>query len=148
MYKRQVLQGVDNVYEIDEIRPVIDVAAGLAGKTYGAPGADGNAHPDDVRLRVVADHVRSSLMLIGDGVVPGNEGRGYVLRRMLRRAVRSMRLLGYEEPALPALLPVSMEKMSRSYPELRTDFARIGAIAYAEEAVSYTHLTLPTSDLV
>ena len=57
------------------------------------------SHPDDVRLRVVADHVRSSLMLIGDGVTPGNEGRGYVLRRMLRRAVRSMRLLGFDEPA-------------------------------------------------
>ncbi len=142
-----VLQGVDNVYEIDEIRPVIDVAAGLAGKAYGAPGADGNAHPDDVRLRVVADHVRSSLMLIGDGVVPGNEGRGYVLRRMLRRAVRSMRLLGYEEPALPALLPVSMEKMSRSYPELRTDFARISAIAYAEEEAFRRTLTSGTTIL-
>ena len=143
-----VLQGVDNVYEIDEIRPVIDVAAGLAGKTYGAPGAaDGSTHPDDVRLRVVADHVRSSLMLIGDGVVPGNEGRGYVLRRMLRRAVRSMRLLGYEEPALPALLPVSMEKMSRSYPELRTDFARIRAIAYAEEEAFRRTLTSGTTIL-
>jgi alanyl-tRNA synthetase len=79
-------------------------------KTYGAhsgPGA-AQAHPDDVRLRVVADHVRSSLMLIGDGVTPGNEGRGYVLRRMLRRAVRSMRLLGYADPCLPELLPVSL----------------------------------------
>ena len=72
-------------------------------------------------------------MLIGDGVTPGNEGRGYVLRRMLRRAVRSMRLLGYDDPALPHLLPVSMERMSKSYPELRTDFGRISTIAYAEE---------------
>ncbi len=130
-----VLQGVDNVYEIDEIRPVIEVAAQLTGKSYGAHSGKGlaSAHPDDVRLRVVADHVRSSLMLIGDGVVPGNEGRGYVLRRMLRRAVRSMRLLGLSEPCLPHLLPVSMEKMSQSYPELRSDFARISAIAYAEE---------------
>ena len=91
------------------------------------------SHPDDVRLRVVADHVRSSLMLIGDGVTPGNEGRGYVLRRMLRRAVRSMRLLGYEDPCLPELLPVSVERMKQSYPELGTGFDRISQIAYAEE---------------
>ncbi len=130
-----ILQGVDNLYEIDEVYPVIDKAAELTGKSYGAHSghAAAESHPDDVRLRVVADHVRSSLMLIGDGVVPGNEGRGYVLRRMLRRAVRSMRLLGFEEPALPHLLPVSMERMSQSYPQLRTDFGRISAIAYAEE---------------
>ena len=130
-----VLQGVDNLYEIDEVYPVLDRAAELTGKVYGAhSGRDAStSHPDDVRLRVVADHVRSSLMLIGDGVTPGNEGRGYVLRRMLRRAVRSMRLLGFEDPALPHLLPVSMERMSKSYPELRTDFARISQIAYAEE---------------
>ena len=91
--------------------------------------------PDDVRLRVVADHVRSCLMLIGDGVTPGNEGRGYVLRRMLRRAVRSMRLLGWSESsrACPQLLPVSMERMSATYPELRRDFERISRVAYAEE---------------
>ena len=130
-----ILQGVDNLYEIDEVYPVLDKAAELTGKIYGAnSGRDaGHSHPDDVRLRVVADHVRSSLMLIGDGVTPGNEGRGYVLRRMLRRAVRSMRLLGYDDPALPHLLPVSMERMSKSYPELRTDFGRISTIAYAEE---------------
>ncbi len=130
-----ILQGVDNLYEIDEVYPVIDAAAELTGKVYGAHSghAATQSHPDDVRLRVVADHVRSSLMLIGDGVVPGNEGRGYVLRRMLRRAVRSMRLLGFEAPALPHLLPVSMERMCRSYPQLRTDFARISQIAYAEE---------------
>jgi alanyl-tRNA synthetase len=72
-------------------------------------------------------------MLIGDGVTPGNEGRGYVLRRMLRRSVRSMRLLGYEDPCLPELLPVSLERMSNSYPELATGFDRIAQIAYAEE---------------
>ena len=72
-------------------------------------------------------------MLIGDGVTPGNEGRGYVLRRLLRRAVRSMRLLGFEEPALPHLMPVSMERMKQSYPELGTGFDRISQIAYAEE---------------
>ena len=130
-----ILQGVDNMYEIDEVYPVLERAAELTGKKYGQQsGHDAaHSHPDDVRLRVVADHVRSSLMLIGDGVTPGNEGRGYVLRRMLRRAVRSMRLLGYDEPSLPLLLPVSMERMSQSYPELRDGFERISQIAYAEE---------------
>ncbi len=130
-----ILQGVDNMYEIDEVYPVLERAAELAGKRYGAQsGQDAHSsHPDDIRLRVVADHVRSALMLIGDGVTPGNEGRGYVLRRMLRRAVRSMRLLGVNEPALPELLPVSMERMSKSYPELRRDWTRISDIAYAEE---------------
>ena len=130
-----VLQGVDNLYEIDEVYPVLATAAELTGKRYGANSAHdaAHSHPDDVRLRIVADHVRSSMMLIGDGVTPGNEGRGYVLRRMLRRAVRSMRLLGFDQPCLPLLLPVSMERMKASYPELETDFSRISQIAYAEE---------------
>ncbi|MBM9464941.1 alanine--tRNA ligase [Aeromicrobium sp. YIM 150415] len=122
-----LLQGKENMYEIDEVFPVIAKAAELSGKRYGADPVD------DVRFRVVADHVRSGLMLIGDGVTPGNESRGYVLRRLLRRAVRSMRLLGYEAPALPELLPVSLDKMKASYPELEVDFARISQVAYAEE---------------
>jgi len=130
-----VLQGVDNLYEIDEVYPVLAKAAELTGKRYGANSAHdaAHSHPDDVRLRIVADHIRSSLMLIGDGITPGNEGRGYVLRRMLRRAVRSMRLLGFDQPCLPLLLPVSMERMKASYPELESDFSRISQIAYAEE---------------
>ncbi|MGI8678667.1 MAG: alanine--tRNA ligase [Jatrophihabitans sp.] len=130
-----LMQGVDNLYEIDETRPVLDRAAELSGKTYGAHSghAATESHPDDVRLRVVADHVRTSLMLIGDGVTPANEGRGYVLRRILRRAVRAMRLLGVQEPVLPELLPVSRDCMSASYPELATDFVRISTYAYAEE---------------
>ena len=130
-----LLQGVDNLYEIDEVKPVLVRAAEMTGKVYGAHSGHsaGTSHPDDVRLRVVADHVRSSLMLIGDGVTPGNEGRGYVLRRMLRRAVRSMRLLGYADPCLPELLPVSLAKMKLSYPELESGFGRISQIAYAEE---------------
>ncbi|MGL5866021.1 MAG: alanine--tRNA ligase [Dermatophilaceae bacterium] len=130
-----VLQGVDTMYEIDEVYPVLAAAAEMTGKRYGEHSgpAAGSSHPDDVRLRVVADHVRSSLMLIGDGVTPGNEGRGYVLRRMLRRSVRSMRLLGFEEPCLPRLLPVSLERMQQSYPELATGADRIAQIAYAEE---------------
>jgi alanyl-tRNA synthetase len=132
-----VMQGVDNLYEIDQVRPVLDRAAEMTGKRYGAVPSHlaSQSTPDDVRLRVVADHVRSCLMLIGDGVTPSNEGRGYVLRRMLRRAVRSMRLLGLPDgdPCLPDLLPVSMERMSTTYPELRTDFDRISQVAYAEE---------------
>ncbi|WP_110205642.1 alanine--tRNA ligase [Nocardioides daejeonensis] len=122
-----LLQGRQNMYEIDEMFPVIEKAAQLTGKQYGAN------HEDDVRFRVVADHVRSSLMLIGDGVTPGNEARGYVLRRLLRRAVRSMRLLGYSERALPELLPVSLEKMKLGYPELEAGWERIARVAYAEE---------------
>ncbi len=130
-----ILQGVDNLYEIDQVRPVLDRAAEMTGKRYGAAPSHvaSQSSPDDVRLRVVADHVRSCLMLIGDGVTPSNEGRGYVVRRMLRRAVRSMRLLGWDEPAMPHLLPVSMERMSVTYPELRTGFDRISQVAYAEE---------------
>ena len=86
-----------------------------------------------MRLRVVADHVRSALMLISDGVSPGNEARGYVLRRLLRRVVRSMRLLGVDDPVLPELLPVSRDAMAPSYPELVTGFGRISSLAYAEE---------------
>ena len=130
-----LLQGVDNLYEIDETRPTLERAAELAGKVYGAHSghAASQSHPDDVRLRVVADHVRTALMLIGDGVTPSNEGRGYVLRRIVRRAVRSMRLLGVQEPVLPHLLPVARDCMSPSYPELATDFERISTYAYAEE---------------
>ncbi len=122
-----LLQGKDNMYEIDEIFPVIEKAAELSGKRYGADPQD------DVRFRVVADHVRSGMMLIADGVTPGNEARGYVLRRLLRRAVRSMRLLGVEDRTLTELLPVSRDKMALSYPELVTDWQRISTIAYAEE---------------
>src|SRR5690606_33969509 len=119
-----LLQGVDNMYEIDEVYPVLARAAEMTGRRYGAQSGHSAAqsHPDDVRLRVVADQVRSCLMLIGDGVTPGNEGRGYVLRRMLRRSVRAMRLLGYQDPCLPELLPISMEWMRKSYPELERDF--------------------------
>jgi alanyl-tRNA synthetase len=122
-----LLQGVDNLYEIDQVYPVIDHAAQLAGKRYG------DQHEADVRLRVVGDHIRSGLMLITDGVTPGNEARGYVLRRLLRRVVRAMRLLGVSEPVLPHLLPISRDLMAESYPEVASDWARISQIAYAEE---------------
>jgi alanyl-tRNA synthetase len=122
-----LLQGKQNMYEIDVVYPVIARAEELTGKTYGAD------HDDDVRFRVIADHVRSSMMLIGDGVTPGNDGRGYVLRRLLRRAVRSMRLLGCEDRVLPELMPISRDKMGETYDNLITDWARISQVAYAEE---------------
>ena len=122
-----LMQGVENLYEIDEVRPVLDLAAKLAGKTYRAN------EDDDVRLRVVADHVRSALMLIGDGVTPGNDGRGYVLRRLLRRTVRAMRLLGVEKPVFAELFTASKEAMKESYPELEAEFGRIKSTAIAEE---------------
>ncbi|MFD1505135.1 alanine--tRNA ligase [Georgenia yuyongxinii] len=124
-----LLQDKANMYETDEVYPVIAAAQELSGRTYGAPGG----HEDDVRMRVVADHVRSAMMLICDGVRPGNDGRGYVLRRLIRRAVRSMRLLGVDEPALPVLLTASKDAMKGSYPELEKDFDRISQVAYAEE---------------
>ncbi|WP_109508859.1 alanine--tRNA ligase [Nocardioides speluncae] len=122
-----LLQGKQNMYEIDVMFPVIEKAQELTGKKYGAN------HEDDVRFRVIADHVRSSMMLIADGVTPGNEARGYVLRRLLRRAVRSVRLLGYDDHALPELLPVSQGLMKPGYPELEAEWARIQRVAYAEE---------------
>jgi alanyl-tRNA synthetase len=130
-----LLQGVDNLYEIDEVKPILSRAAELTGKVYGAHSghAANQSHPDDIRLRVIADHVRSALMLIGDGVTPANEGRGYVLRRILRRAVRAMRLLGWQQPSLPELLPVARDCMAPSYPEVASDFGRISQYAYGEE---------------
>ncbi|MEE6281091.1 alanine--tRNA ligase [Georgenia sp. MJ170] len=122
-----LLQGKNNMYEIDEVFPLIQTTEQVTGRRYGAD------EEDDVRMRIVADHVRSSLMLIGDGVRPGNDGRGYVLRRLLRRAVRSVRLLGVDEPVLPALLPVAKDAMVASYPELATQFPVISEVAYGEE---------------
>ncbi|GAA4424330.1 alanine--tRNA ligase [Georgenia halophila] len=140
-----VLQGQENMYEIDETFPVIAAAEELSGRRY-ARGQNSTA-PDDVRMRVVADHVRSSLMLIADGVRPANDGRGYVLRRLIRRAVRSMRLLGVDEASLPVLLPVSKDAMKASYPELEADFARISQIAYEEEEAFSRTLTAGTTIL-
>lgn len=122
-----LMQGVENLYEIDQVRPVLDLAASMSSKTYG------ESVEDDVRLRVVADHVRSALMLICDGVTPANDGRGYVLRRLLRRTVRSMRLLGVEEKTFPDLFAASKDAMKAAYPELETEFERILRVAVAEE---------------
>ncbi|OUE28142.1 alanine--tRNA ligase [Clavibacter michiganensis] len=120
-------QGVENMYEIDQVRPVLDRAAELAGRRYGAD------HEDDVRMRIVADHVRSSLMLMSDGVRPSNEGRGYILRRLMRRTVRAMRLMGVDAATFGELFPASRDAMKAAYPEVSDDFDRISRLAYAEE---------------
>jgi alanyl-tRNA synthetase len=123
-----VLQGVDNLYEIDTSRMILDKASELTGTEYGKD------HTADVRLRVVADHARTALMMIGDGITPANEGRGYVLRRIERRAIRAMRLLGASRPVMKDLIDASIAAMGPQYPELVTDAGRIQAIAQAEEA--------------
>lgn len=120
-------QGVENIYEIDQIRPVLDRAAELAGISYG------KNEEADVRLRVVADHVRSALMLMGDGVTVSNEGRGYILRRLLRRSVRAMRLLGVDTATFPELFTASRDAMKSAYPNLEADYLRISQVAYGEE---------------
>jgi alanyl-tRNA synthetase len=120
-------QGVENMYEIDQVRPVLDRASELSSRRYGAD------HEDDVRMRVIADHVRSSLMLMVDGVTPSNEGRGYILRRLLRRTVRAMRLLGVDAATFPELFSASRDAMSTAYPEITREYDRISHLAYAEE---------------
>ncbi|MEU4095438.1 alanine--tRNA ligase [Streptomyces sp. NPDC026673] len=123
-----ILQGVQNMYETDTLRAVIDKATELTGVAYGA------AHESDVSLRVVADHMRTSVMLIGDGVTPGNEGRGYVLRRIMRRAIRNMRLLGATDAVVGDLVDTVIKTMGQQYPELIEDRKRIETVALAEEA--------------
>jgi alanyl-tRNA synthetase len=122
-----VLQGVDNLYEIDTSRAILDRAAELTATTYGRD------HEADVRLRVVTDHVRTAVMMIGDGITPANEGRGYVLRRIVRRAVRAMRLLGADDPTMAELVDATIEAMGPQYPELHADSVRIHAVAGTEE---------------
>lgn len=122
-----IKQGVDNMYEIDQVRPVLDAAARISGRRYGA------AHDDDVRMRIIADHVRSALMLMTDGVTPSNEGRGYILRRLMRRVVRAMRLLGVDAPVFEELFATSRDAMSPAYPDVAEEYARTGRLALAEE---------------
>ena len=123
-----LLQGVSNVYETDLLRPVIDAVALRAPRGYDA----GN-HEDDVRYRIIADHSRTAAILIGDGVSPGNDGRGYVLRRLLRRVIRSAKLLDIDDPIVGELMATVRDAMGPSYPELVVDFDRINRIAVAEE---------------
>ena len=107
-----VMQGVDNMFEVDSIHKVIDSVCAIAGKTYGA---DKN---NDISIRVVTDHIRSAMFMISDGVIPSNEGRGYVLRRILRRACRHGKLLGINHSFLPELCLVAIAESCGAYPEL------------------------------
>jgi len=136
-----IKQGVDNMYEIDQVRPVLDAAVELAGKRYGAD------HDDDVRFRVIADHVRSGLMLMTDGVTPGNEGRGYILRRLLRRVIRSMRLLGVDAPSFAELFDASRRAMRDAYPEVEENWERTSRLALGEEETFLSTLASGTTIL-
>jgi alanyl-tRNA synthetase len=122
-----LLQGVENIYEIDTTMQILSKASELAGVTYGKD------ERSDVSLRVVADHARTSMMLIGDGVLPGNEGRGYVLRRMMRRTIRNMRILGAPDHNSKELLMAAIGAMSPQYPELSEKSARLIEVTEAEE---------------
>ncbi len=123
-----LLQGVDNIYEIDTTRGILDRASELTGVAYGS------GEKSDVALRVIADHSRTCAFLIGDGVTPGNEGRGYVLRRLLRRVVRNMRLLGASDPSMDPLMETTILVMAPQYPELNDEARRISSVAVQEEA--------------
>jgi alanyl-tRNA synthetase len=122
-----LLQGVENIYEIDTTMQILSMASSLTGIKYGM------AEKSDISLRVIADHARTSAMLIGDGVTPGNEGRGYVLRRMMRRTIRNMRLLGSHDPIISELTRAAIGAMGPQYPELVAAQDRILAVSVAEE---------------
>ena len=107
-----VMQGVDNMFEVDSIRKVIDKVCEISGKTYG------NDTNNDISIRVVTDHSRSAMFMISDGVIPSNEGRGYVLRRIIRRACRHGKLLGIDHPFLVDTVTTSIEESKCAYPEL------------------------------
>ncbi|WKD59197.1 alanine--tRNA ligase [Corynebacterium caspium] len=125
-----ILQGVDNVYETDLLNPVIKIAEKVTGSTYEDPQAD---RTDDIRFRVIADHSRTAMMLILDGVTPSNEGRGYILRRLLRRIIRSARLLGAQGKTMDAFMETIMDTMQPSFPEIAESRERIRRTAAAEE---------------
>ncbi len=122
-----ILQSVENIYEIDTTMQILKKASELTGVRYGA------SESSDISLRVIADHARTSAMLIGDGVTPGNEGRGYVLRRMMRRTIRNMHLLGSMDPIMSELTVAAIGAMGPQYPELVTDKVRILSVSVSEE---------------
>ena len=122
-----LLQGVENIYEIDTTMQILTKASELTGVKYGS------SEKSDVSLRIIADHARTSAMLIGDGVTPGNEGRGYVLRRMMRRTIRNMRLLGSMDPIMSELTVAAIGAMGPQYPELVSDSKRILSVSVSEE---------------
>jgi len=134
-----LLQGVENIYEIDTTIQILNRASELTGIKYGAN------EKSDISLRVIADHARTSAMLIGDGVTPGNEGRGYVLRRMMRRTIRNMRLLGSMDPIMSELTVAAIGAMGAQYPELVSDKNRILAVSESEEESFLTTLKSGTA---
>ncbi len=107
-----VMQGVDNMFLVDTNRRILDTVGLIAGKTYGEDAAC------DISIRVCTDHIKSAMFMIADGVKPSNEGRGYVLRRIIRRACRHGKLLGIDHPFLAELCRVAMEENRGAYPEL------------------------------
>ena len=123
-----VLQGKLSNFDTDLFTPLIDKAAGLIGMEYG----DGNA-PSDASLRIIADHARAATFLISDGVNPSNEGRGYVLRKILRRGIRHGRLLGQQQPFMRDMVYAVREAMSVAYPELKDSAQRVAKAVEAEE---------------
>ncbi len=128
-----VMQGVDNMFEVDTVRKILDTVCSISGKTYGE---DKN---NDISIRAITDHARSATFMICDGVVPSNEGRGYVLRRLIRRAARHGRLLGIKRAFLPEMVEVVIGENKSAYPELvdRKDFI-LKVISNEEKAFAKT----------
>ncbi|WP_270478627.1 alanine--tRNA ligase [Faecalibacterium prausnitzii] len=123
-----VMQGVGNLFEVDTVQSVLHHVEHIAGKTYGA-----NAK-DDISIRVITDHIRSCTFMVSDGILPSNEGRGYVLRRLLRRAARHGRMLGIRRPFLVELAETVIQSSESAYPELREHDAYIKKVIGTEEA--------------
>jgi alanyl-tRNA synthetase len=122
-----VVQGVQSNFDTDLLRPLISHVEELAGRRYGVK------EQDDVSMRVIADHARATTFLLGDGVVPSNEGRGYVLRRIVRRALRHGKLLGLDDPFLADVTGRVVEVMAGAYPELTANRERVARETLAEE---------------
>ena len=122
-----VMQGVDNLFEVDTVRRLLDTVCEISGKTYGQD------LKNDISIRVVTDHVRSATFMISDGVIPSNEGRGYVLRRILRRASRHGKLLGINRMFLKELSEIVIAQNEGAYPELRTKYDYILKVIVLEE---------------
>ena len=122
-----IVQNVNNLFEVDTIRSILDTASRVTGTAYGA------SERGDVALRVITDHVRSSMMMIGDGIRPSNEGRGYVLRRLIRRASRHGRLLGIDRPFLEPIMRAAILESCEHYQEL-ADADKIVKVLNNEEA--------------
>ena len=122
-----VMQGVDNMFEVDSIRKILDTICQIAGKTYGVNTAD------DVSIRVITDHIRGAMFMICDGVIPSNEGRGYVLRRIIRRACRHGKLLGIHHSFLTDVCQVAIGESESAYPDLAEKRAYILKVLALEE---------------